>query len=234
VSGSDCQYIKEWDIALGRLAYSIAWCTIVSKVVVSQSLSGVTAIERKRALTTGQVAKYCGVNFRTVIRWIERGWLKAYKLPGRGDNRIHVPDFLEFVEKHGMGVPEEFVDNARRVLIVEDEPKLARAIQLVLAQGDFESRIAENGFQAGVMLSRFAPSVMTLDLWMPGLSGLEVLEFVRRQERFSSVKILVVSAMPMEDLEKARAAGADDVMTKPFHNADILARVKALAGVPVE
>ena len=50
----------------------------------------------KNTLTTGEAAKYCGVNFRTVIRCIERGHLKAYKLPGRGDNRIPVKDCVRF------------------------------------------------------------------------------------------------------------------------------------------
>jgi excisionase family DNA binding protein len=50
----------------------------------------------KQALTTGEAAKYCGVNFRTVIRWIERGHLDAYKLPGRGDNRIPVDTFVDY------------------------------------------------------------------------------------------------------------------------------------------
>ncbi len=64
----------------------------------------------KRSLTTGEVAYFCGVNFRTVIRWIKRGHLNAYQLPGRGDNRIGVGDFLNFMEKYGMPVPEEFQD----------------------------------------------------------------------------------------------------------------------------
>ncbi|TNF38926.1 MAG: response regulator, partial [Gammaproteobacteria bacterium] len=41
-----------------------------------------------KTLTTGDIARYCQVNFRSVIRWIERGLLKAHKLPGRGDNRV--------------------------------------------------------------------------------------------------------------------------------------------------
>ena len=64
-------------------------------------------MREKQALTTGEVAKYCGVNFRTVIRWIERGHLDAYKLPGRGDNRIPVESFVDFLNNNNMPVPEE-------------------------------------------------------------------------------------------------------------------------------
>lgn len=52
-------------------------------------------------LTTGTVAKFCGVSKVTVLRWIEKGELKAFKLPG-GQNRIHRNDFYAFAAKHGI------------------------------------------------------------------------------------------------------------------------------------
>ena len=65
-------------------------------------------MQAKQILTTGEIARYCGVNFRTVIRWIERGRLKAYQLPGRGDNRVTVEDFIDFLKVNSMPIPEEF------------------------------------------------------------------------------------------------------------------------------
>lgn len=62
-------------------------------------------------LTTGEIAEYCDVNSRTVIRWIQRGHLRAYQLPGRGDNRVAVEDFLRFLKRHRMPVPEELQSN---------------------------------------------------------------------------------------------------------------------------
>lgn len=67
----------------------------------------------RQVLTTGEVAKYCGVNPRTVIRWIERGHLKAYHLPGRGDSRVEVHDFLSFLREHEMPIPEELLEPSR-------------------------------------------------------------------------------------------------------------------------
>lgn len=61
----------------------------------------------KRAFTTGEIANYCGVNFRTVIRWIKRGHLNAYQLPGRGDNRIALEELVDFLERYNMPVPPE-------------------------------------------------------------------------------------------------------------------------------
>ena len=51
-----------------------------------------------KTLTSGEIASYCDVNLRTVIRWIESGKLKGFKLPGRGNNRVLVEDFVAFPE----------------------------------------------------------------------------------------------------------------------------------------
>jgi len=185
----------------------------------------------KRSLTTGEIAKYCGVNFRTVIRWIKQGHLKAYQLPGRGDNRIEVQDFLNFLREHDMPVPEEFQERSRRVLIVEDDPLMARNMQRILRRGGFETQIASDGFSAGTLVKTFSPAVMTLDMKMPRLGGLEVVKFVRGTEGLKDIKILVVSAMPQKDLEEALKAGANEVLEKPFKNEDLLEKVSRLAGV---
>lgn len=185
----------------------------------------------KRTLTTGEVATYCGVNFRTVIRWIKRGLLKAYQLPGRGDNRIAVDDFLDFLRENKMPVPPELRDSQRegRVLIVDDDPKVARNVQRVLRRGGFETEIAHDGFRAGILFETFLPAVMTLDLKMAGLGGLEVIRFVRSTTSLKDIKILVVSAMPRAELQQALSAGADDVLEKPFKNQELVDKVTALA-----
>ena len=185
----------------------------------------------KRTLTTGEIAQYCGVNFRTVIRWIKRGLLKAYQLPGRGDNRVAVEDFLEFLRENKMPVPPEFRDagRERRVLIVDDDPKVARNIQRVLRRAEFETEIAHDGFRAGVLFESFLPAVMTLDLKMAGLGGLEMIRFVRGTSSLKDIKILVVSAMPRDELQEALAAGADAAIEKPFKNQELVQRVEELA-----
>lgn len=185
----------------------------------------------KRTLTTGEVATYCGVNFRTVIRWIKRGLLKAYQLPGRGDNRIAVDDFLDFLRENKMPVPPELRDAQRegRVLIVDDDPKVARNVQRVLRRAGFETELAHDGFRAGILFETFLPAVMTLDLKMAGLGGLEAIRFVRSTSSLKDIKILVLSAMPRAELQAALAAGADDVIEKPFKNQDLVDRVTALA-----
>lgn len=188
-------------------------------------------MREKRTLTTGEIAKYCGVNFRTVLRWIERGHLKAYQLPGRGDNRVAVADFLAFLKQEEMPIPREFQRDAHRVLIVDDEPSMAKAIQRALRRSGFETEIAADGFRAGALLETFSPTVMTLDLKMPGLGGFDVLKFVRENVALKDIKILVVSGMQEKDLERARQEGADDILPKPFQNDVLVEKVSRLAGI---
>lgn len=185
----------------------------------------------KPSLTTGEIAQYCGVNFRTVIRWIKRGHLKAYQLPGRGDNRVEIQDFLNFLKEHEMPIPEEFQQYSLRVLIVDDDAAMAKNIQRVLHRAGFETTIAADGFRAGTLAESFSPAAMTLDLKMPSLSGIDVIKFVRESENLKYIKILVVSAMPQSDLDAALNIGADDVLEKPFKNDDLVEKVSHLVGM---
>ncbi|RLJ16966.1 response regulator [bacterium endosymbiont of Escarpia laminata] len=181
-----------------------------------------------RTLTSGEVAKYCGVNLRTVIRWIEKGHLKSFKLPGRGNNRIQLQDFLNFMAEYGIPLPEEYRDYSRRILVVDDERPMANSIQRVLRVAGYETKTAYDGFQAGDAIRTFLPAVMTLDLSMPGLDGLKVIEYVKSDPALSRLKILVISALPENKLNEALAAGADDVLSKPFEKDVLITKVAVL------
>jgi excisionase family DNA binding protein len=191
-------------------------------------------ISKKRFLTTGNIAELCGVNFRTVVRWIHRGHLKAHQLPGRGDNRVAVKDFIAFLRENGMPIPEELQPPVPKVLIVEDDEKMAKAMQRALKRKGFETMVASEGFLAGTLALIFKPMVITLDLKMPGLGGLEVLKAIRDLPDLADVKVLVVSAMPRDQLDEAMAAGADDVLDKPFRNKKLVEKVAELADVELE
>ncbi|MFT5708068.1 MAG: two-component system response regulator VicR [Oceanospirillaceae bacterium] len=184
-----------------------------------------------KTLTTGYIAKLCDVNLRTVIRWINQGSLKGFKLPGRGNNRVQREDFIAFLEEHGMPIPEEFQQKeSKRILIVDDELAMANAIQRVLRGAGYETSVATDGFQAGSKLLKETPILMTLDLSMPGLDGYDVLAYVRGTEEISNTKILVISALDEVSLNKALEYGANAVIQKPFDHSQLLATIKQLLG----
>lgn len=180
------------------------------------------------SLTTGEVAAYCGVNLRTAIRWVDKGHLPAYKLPGRGNNRVRLVDFLNFVERHGMPLPQALQCYSNRVLIVDDDAPMANSIARTLKAAGFETHTALDGFRAGDALRAFLPAAMTLDLRMPGLDGFQVLDYVRKEPDLSRLKILVISSLAEVRLREAVAGGADDALAKPFEAAELVRRLDRL------
>lgn len=193
---------------------------------------------KKAVLTTGEAAAFCGVNFRTVIRWIEKGRLEAYQLPGRGDNRIPIEGFVRFLEQNGMPVPKALrlndavedkvcITQSKSILVVEDEVPMAKAIKRVLLPMGYVIHLIHNSFEAGAALVQHRPELMTLDLSMPGLNGFQVLESVKARYQHT-IKILVISALPQHELEQALVLGADDVLNKPFKIQDLKEKVSNL------
>lgn len=176
-----------------------------------------------KSFTSGEIATFCGVTLRTVIRWIEGGKLKGYKLPGRGNNRVLQSDFLNFLKEHDMPIPDLLKKQDHpTVLIVDDELSMAKAIQRVARRSGLRSVKASDGFQAGVLLTTHQPELMTLDLSMPGLDGFEVIKHIRANSAFDHIKIVVISALPESKLEKALALGANFAFSKPFEQHKLL------------
>lgn len=187
----------------------------------------------KETLTTGEAAKWCGVSFRTVLRWIERGELAAYKLPGRGDARIKIADFVEFLNRHQMPVPDELRSGGKpRILVVDDEPEVTRLMERALTGEGYEVACVHDGFSAGAKLATFEPHLITLDLKMPGLGGLQVIQLIRGLEVARHARILVISGMSRQDLERAIQAGADDALEKPIATPELRDAVKMLLSTP--
>lgn len=180
--------------------------------------------------TTSQAAKWCGVSFRTVLRWIEKGELQAYKLPGRGDHRIQVDAFMEFLSKHDMPIPEHFNRPSSRALIVDDDPASVKLISKILELEGYEVRVALDGFSAGAQLVAFDPDIVILDLKMPGLSGNDVIRFIRSMKQFRNTRILVASSGSVDKLEKAVSEGADDYLAKPLDHDRVREKVAAILG----
>jgi len=181
-----------------------------------------------RTLTTGQIAGYCRVNYRTVLRWIKADRLAAHQLPGRGDHRIEVDDFVDFLRDNKLPIPLEFIRNSKKILVVDDDSAMAHSIGRVLKRAGYETQYAPNGFQAGAMLNTFDPQVVALDLQMPGIGGREVLRFIRTHPRYKQLKVLVISGQSFREIQAAINAGADAGIQKPFDNQTLLAQIKQM------
>jgi DNA-binding response OmpR family regulator len=113
-----------------------------------------------------------------------------------------------------------------RILIVEDEPAIAEAVQYALTTEGFEVEAVDDGY-AALAEARARPyDLLVLDLVLPGLSGVEV---CRRLREESAVPILMLTAKDGEfDEAEALDTGADDFVTKPFSYVALVARLHAL------
>jgi two-component system, OmpR family, KDP operon response regulator KdpE len=114
-----------------------------------------------------------------------------------------------------------------KILIADDDPQILRALRITLTARGYEVITAANGRAALNAAIEEHPDLIVLDLGMPGLTGIEVIEGVRG---WSQVPILVVSGRS-ESWDKVDAldAGADDYVTKPFQADELLARIRALS-----
>lgn len=112
-----------------------------------------------------------------------------------------------------------------RVLVVDDEPQILRALSINLRARGYEVDLAADGEQALDIAARDHPDVVVLDLGLPGIDGIEVIQGLRG---WSSVPIVVLSVRDREgDKVAALDAGADDYVTKPFGMDELLARMRA-------
>ncbi len=115
--------------------------------------------------------------------------------------------------------------SGERVLVVDDEPQIRRALRTALGGHGYEVELAEDGALALDALALRLPDLVLLDLAMPRVDGLEV---VRQTREWSEVPIIVLSARGEErDKVAALDLGADDYLTKPFGMEELLARVRA-------
>ncbi|MEW2613261.1 response regulator [Streptomyces sp. NPDC047880] len=112
-----------------------------------------------------------------------------------------------------------------RVLVVDDEPQIVRALEINLKARTYEVDVAHDGATALRLAAARLPDVVVLDLGLPDMDGVEVIRGLRGWTR---VPILVLSARHSSD-EKVEAldAGADDYVTKPFGMDELLARLRA-------
>jgi two-component system, OmpR family, KDP operon response regulator KdpE len=115
--------------------------------------------------------------------------------------------------------------NSAKILVVDDEPQLRRAMRVALTELGYTIMEAKTGEEALENLHDFDPDLILLDINMPGMGGMEACRALRR---VSNVPIVILSVRNSEqDKVAALDAGADDYVTKPFGIQELLARIRA-------
>lgn len=116
-----------------------------------------------------------------------------------------------------------------RILVVDDEPDITALVAYHLAKAGYRVSTASNGTEALKAAAEQRPDVIVLDLMLPGLSGLDVLQALRKQEETRDVGVILLTAR-REEVDRIRglSLGADDYLTKPFSPQELTLRVAAI------
>lgn len=187
-----------------------------------------------RHLTPSEVASYCGVTLQTVTGWLQKGRLKV---EDAATPLIKARDLVHFMHQNHLAIPAELLSNHTiastnsipKVLVVDEDKPMANVIERVLRNMGLEVIQVNNGFDASVTYIRRKPQLMTLDLNLDGMGGVELIEHIRSTQTHKA-KILVISNSMPSLMAKAKTAGADAVMAKPFDNDSLRRTVRILLG----
>jgi DNA-binding response OmpR family regulator len=122
-----------------------------------------------------------------------------------------------------------------RVFVVDDDPAIVEAVTAVLARDGFEVEGESDATAALRSVLRAPPELLVLDVNMPGFTGWEVCDILRRQPATAQLPVLFLTGRgEVSDRITAMQVGGSDHLTKPFRAEDLRARARALTGRPVE
>ncbi len=119
----------------------------------------------------------------------------------------------------------------KTVLIVDDEPSLIVALQFLLEENGFETRVAFSGEEALESIAAHRPDLVLLDIMLPAVDGFEVCRRIRENPETRDIRIVLLSALGGQaHITRGMDLGADAYITKPFSNAELLSRIRELLG----
>ena len=185
--------------------------------VAAHRLSTERIVLMKTVFTTGEAAKICKVSQQTIIRCFDSGQLKGFRVPGSRFRRIPRDVLYKFMKENG--IPTDALESGKRkALIVDDDVELVELItDALVADGRFEVRIANNGFDAGMMVKEYHPDIIVLDVMLPDINGKEVCQRVRSDSALDDVRIICISGMVEQDkIQELKLSGANQFLQKPF------------------
>ena len=117
------------------------------------------------------------------------------------------------------------------ILVVDDLPQNIRLLEAVLSPKGFRVTVASSGEEALHVLGKEKPDLVLLDILMPGMDGYEVCRRIREDRETAFLPVIMITASGAEEKIRAIESGADDFVSKPFDQAELLARVRSLVRV---
>lgn len=119
----------------------------------------------------------------------------------------------------------------KTVLIVDDELSILVPLQFLMEKEGYIPKLAQSGKEAIEKIAEFQPALILLDIMLPDLDGYEIYHMIRQRREWDSIRIIFLTAKNREsDITKGLAMGADDYITKPFSNTELLDKIRQIIG----
>ena len=121
----------------------------------------------------------------------------------------------------------------RKVLVVDDEPSIAKILRKQLEVAGFDVNVAVDGEDGLAKVREWRPELVLLDVMLPKINGHEVCKTLKADPELKAIPVIMLTAKTQrQDQDLAQQQGADGFLTKPFQLSELLAKVKGLLGVP--
>lgn len=180
-------------------------------------------VETKDYYTPNEVAQLFMVSPVTVRQWAQKGLLSAALTAG-GHRRFLRQELLRFADERGLSL-NWVVQGKARILIVEDDEQVAAFLcELLRGQAGIDALdTAANGFEAGHKVHVFEPSLVLLDLMMPGMDGFAVCRALKQDPATRHIRVLAMTGYPTAaNIERIMHAGAEVCLEKPIDTVRLL------------
>ncbi|MCQ9206426.1 MAG: response regulator [Omnitrophica bacterium] len=117
----------------------------------------------------------------------------------------------------------------KRILVVDDEVEIVRAVEIRLKQADYETLSAYDGMEGLKKARKEKPDLIILDLMLPKMDGYKVCALLKKDTKYSAIPVILFSARAQEsDKQLGEEVGADAYITKPFEQQALLGKIKEL------
>jgi len=178
------------------------------------------------SLSTGAVARACGVTRDSVVRWIRAGHLRAFQTPG-GHFRVRREDLALLLR----GRPDPGRASAPRILVVEDDEGVRDLVADLLRDEGFEVSTAATSDEARRAADALPPDLLITDVVLPGGDGPGLTRELRARPGGAVLPIIAMTGAFEDDrLAVVYAAGADVCLAKPFQPGQLLGEIRRLLG----
>ena len=186
----------------------------------------------KDIFTTGQVAKMVGVAPRTVVRFVDSGELRGFRIPGSQDRRIPRDNLIRFLKEHDIPLGKLEDEGKTKILLVGTGSDIANRLRQLLPEGEqYKYEVAANAFEAGLSLGASAPwDVIVLDQAVGRGEALQIAQNLRGNPLYEQTLIIGLAGEDEAAPDSLVGYGCDEVFQKPFDIALLAERIARAKG----